>query len=311
VSAPSPFRLAVVGAGRMGRTHIDALAASGVDVGAVVEPVAELRDAVAADRIAGYGEVDELLAAGGVDGVLVAAPTDLHLELVRRIAAAGVPILCEKPCGLRSADTAAAARAAEEAGVLLQVGYWRRFVPALVDLRAGIAAGDYGRVSLVSCWQWDERPPAPGFRTRSGGILVDMGVHELDQIRWLTGAEIEDVVAVASTTTYDPPVEGDPESVAALVRLEGGAIATISLGRRFPPGDACWVEVIGTDAHVRIPFMWGEAGTAVFRAALVAQAEAFAEAARGGPVRGATAEDAVRAIEAAERASSSLAASVA
>jgi myo-inositol 2-dehydrogenase/D-chiro-inositol 1-dehydrogenase len=302
-----PVRLAVLGAGRMGRAHLAALAEARAAVtAAVVEPVPAIREELAAGGIRTYEAVDELLDHGDVDAALVAAPTDLHLELIATLASAGLPILCEKPCGLRAEDTAEAVRIAEDAGVVLQVGYWRRFVPALIELQRRIAAGDVGEPAQVWCWQWDERPPSAAFRARSGGILLDMGVHEFDQIRWLTGQEILDVSAVAATVVSETAVEGDPESVAAVARLSGGAVATISLGRRLSTGEGCWVEVVGTVGHARTMFVWGEGGFGVIHCALVEQIEAFASAVRGGSPGGATGEDALRAIEAAERASQSL-----
>ena len=302
-----PVRLAVLGAGRMGRAPLAALAEARAAVtAAVVEPVPAIREELAAGGIRTYEAVDEMLDHGDVDAALVAAPTDLHLELIATLASAGLPILCEKPCGLRAEDTAEAVRIAEDAGVVLQVGYWRRFVPALIELQRRIAAGDVGEPAQVWCWQWDERPPSAAFRARSGGILLDMGVHEFDQIRWLTGQEILDVSAVAATVVSETAVEGDPESVAAVARLSGGAVATISLGRRLSTGEGCWVEVVGTVGHARTMFVWGEGGFGVIHCALVEQIEAFASAVRGGSPGGATGEDALRAIEAAERASQSL-----
>jgi myo-inositol 2-dehydrogenase/D-chiro-inositol 1-dehydrogenase len=296
------LRLAVVGAGRMGSVHLDALrSARRAAAVAVVEPHAPAREAAAARGLRTHADVDELLEAGDFDAVLIAAPSDLHVALVGRFAAAGVPVLCEKPCGLRADETRAAADAAAGAGVLLQVGYWRRFVPDLVALHDRIAAGELGDVSRVACWQWDGEPPPDSFRSRSGGIAIDMGVHELDQARWLTGQEIEELDATPATVTAAPPVDGDPDSVEAIARLSGGSVAAISLGRRFPHGDCCWVEVMGTRGYERVEFMWGTAGENVFRDAMTAQADAFAEAVRGGPARGASAEDAVRALEAAER----------
>jgi myo-inositol 2-dehydrogenase/D-chiro-inositol 1-dehydrogenase len=296
------LRLAVVGAGRMGRVHLDALrSARRAEAVAVVEPHAPARKAAAARGLRTHADVDELLEAGGFDGVLIAAPSDLHVALVTRFAAAGVPVLCEKPCGLRAEQARASADAAAAAGVLLQIGYWRRFVPELVVLRERIAAGDVGEVSRVACWQWDAEPPPDSFRSRSGGIAIDMGVHELDQARWLTGQEIDELDAAPATVATAPPVDGDPDSVEAIARLSGGTVAAISLGRRFPHGDCCWVEVMGTRGYERVEFMWGAAGENVFRDAMTAQADAFAEAVLGGPARGATAEDAVRALEAAER----------
>src|SRR5205823_3197017 len=104
-------------------------------------------------------------------------------------AAAGISVLCEKPLGVRAADAEAAARAAEDAGIVLQVGYWRRFVPELRSLRERIAAGELGEINQLACMQWDQEPPTSQFRSHSGGIAIDMGVHEFDQTRWLVGQE--------------------------------------------------------------------------------------------------------------------------
>jgi myo-inositol 2-dehydrogenase/D-chiro-inositol 1-dehydrogenase len=300
-------RIGLIGAGRMGRAHLRALAdADGVETAAVVDPVDEVREELAAQGLRTFRQVEEVLEAGGLDAAIVAAPTDLHLELVATLAGAGLPVLCEKPCGLRSEATAEAVRLAADAGILLQIGYWRRFVPALVALRERIAAGALGEPAQIWSWQWDERPPSPAFRARSGGILLDMGVHEFDQIRWLTGQELMHVCAVAARVTSEDPVPGDPESVAAVAELSGGAVATVSVGRRLSVCEGCWVEVVGTEGHARELFVWGDEGPGVIHAAVVAQLEAFAAAVRGAPQAGATGEDALRAIEAAERAAQSL-----
>jgi myo-inositol 2-dehydrogenase/D-chiro-inositol 1-dehydrogenase len=290
------LRLALVGAGRMGRVHLHALHdAKRVTAVAVADPVADAR---AATGLPGHATVDELLAGDGFDAVLIAAPTDLHLELVTRIAGAGVPILCEKPCGLTAAETAAAAAAAEAAGIVLQIGYWRRFVPELQQLRGMVEAGELGEPGMIISHQWDELPPSAEFRLRSGGIAIDMAVHEIDQIRWLLGQEFGDVTAIAGPPPVDAPA-GDADVAVAVSRLSGGTVAMVTLGRRFPPGDSCWVELFASDAHVRSKFMWGE--TTGFTAALAAQADAFADAVEGAPQRGASGADAVSALRTAER----------
>jgi myo-inositol 2-dehydrogenase / D-chiro-inositol 1-dehydrogenase len=300
VAHVEPVRLAVIGAGRMGRTHLRALARTrGVKTVAAVDPVDGVREELEREGLRTWAGADALLDAGGFDAVLIAAPTDLHLDLVTRFAGAGLPILCEKPCGRHAGETAQAVRAAADADIVLQVGYWRRFVPALAALRERLLAGAFGLPLFVSCWQWDAQPPAASFRERSGGILLDMGVHEFDQLRWLTGREIEDVTALAVAT--------DADSATALVQLDDGTGALVSLGRMFPHGDCCWLELMGTSGHARELFMWGEEGVQIFEDALVAQAEAFAGAVRGEAPRGATGEDAIRAIEAADRAAQSLA----
>jgi myo-inositol 2-dehydrogenase / D-chiro-inositol 1-dehydrogenase len=297
-------RVAIIGAGRMGRAHLAALArARSVVPVAIVDPDEGARER-AADSPAGagggrplaaYATVDDLLAAGGCDAALIAAPTDLHLELVRRLAAAGLPILCEKPCGLIPEDAEAAAQAAAGAGVLLQVGYWRRFVPELVALRERLRSGELGTPSLLICHQWDELPPPPGFRARSGGIAVDMAVHEIDQARWLLGQEFGEVAAVGGAPGDDPDV------AVATGRLSGGTVASLTLGRRFPPGDSCWCELFATGGYERVEFMSGARAQDAFLSALAAQADAFAAAVAGHEPRGAGGADAVAALRTAAR----------
>jgi myo-inositol 2-dehydrogenase/D-chiro-inositol 1-dehydrogenase len=283
------LRIAIIGAGRMGRTHLAALARSHRAVAAaVVDPDEAAR---ARARVPTFATVDDLLAAGGFDAALIAAPTDLHLELIRRLAAAGVPILCEKPCGLTPEDAGAAAAA----GVLLQVGYWRRFVPELIALRERIRSGALGTPSLLICHQWDELPPPPGFRARSGGIAVDMAVHEIDQARWLLGQEFGEVWAVGGAPG------DDPDTAVAGGRLSGGAVATLTLGRRFPPDDSCWCELFASGGYARVEFMTGAGAQDAFLSALAAQADAFADAVAGGERLGATGADAVAALRVAEQ----------
>jgi myo-inositol 2-dehydrogenase/D-chiro-inositol 1-dehydrogenase len=282
----------------MGRVHLEvARATPGVEPVAVVEPSEATLAAVDTSGLAVHADVDAAVRARNFDAAVIAAPSDLHVDLVARLAEAGVPTLCEKPCGLSAADARTAADIADRAGTPLQIGYWRRFVPALQDVHRRIERGELGDVALVEAWQWDRSAPSPEFRRRSGGIVRDMGVHEIDQIRWLTGQDLEIRACVPSDVVADEAVEGDPESVALLGRLSGGGVAYVSLGRTYVHGDACWLEVIGTTDAARVDFMAGPSGDAVFHEALAAQLTAFARLARGGPGAGATADDAVAALE--------------
>jgi myo-inositol 2-dehydrogenase/D-chiro-inositol 1-dehydrogenase len=295
----TPVGLAIVGAGRMGATHLRALADEpSVRVGAIVDPSEAARAAAvrAVPGTAAFADLDAALRAGTVDAVLIAAPSTLHLRLVRACAERGLPMLCEKPCGTTSAEARAAADAAAAAGCPLQIGYWRRFVPGLRDLRARIAAGALGELTLVGCYQWDAEPPAPGFRGTSGGIAVDMGVHELDQLRWLTGQELG-----AFARAAQPPSGDGPEGLQLLGSLSGGTAAFVSLGQSFPHGDCVWVEVFGTKGYERVAVLWGDEGEAAFHDALRAQARAFAARVSAGEgADAASAADALAALAAAE-----------
>ncbi|HUL09788.1 MAG TPA: Gfo/Idh/MocA family oxidoreductase [Candidatus Acidoferrum sp.] len=300
----APFRMGLVGAGRMGRTHLRALAGSDIlRVVAVADPLESARAAVAAPDISVHADLATMLRAGNLDGVLIASSSDTHLAAIGELAAVGMPILCEKPCGLSSRQGKEAAALAAAAGVPLQVAYWRRFVPSLKKLKARIVAGELGDLYLAACYQWDEQPPAPSFRTRSGGIFMDMAVHEFDQIRWLSGQEIGTLHAVAARTLSDAPVPGDAESAQVLCVLSGGATGLVSLGRRFPLGDVCKVEVFGTKNAEECRFLWPPSAEQAFLGALRLQAESFVRWVGGADAEGASALDAVAALDAAERAS--------
>ena len=311
------FRLGLAGAGRMGRTHLAALAGSRqVRVTGLAEPDPAARAAAARPGLRGFATVTGLLAAGNLDGVLVAAPTSAHSPIVTEIAAAGLPVLCEKPCGLDTAQAQACAAAADQAGVLLQVAYWRRFVPELAALRQWIRAGELGRVLAVNCYQWDEAPPGAGFRGASGGIFADMGVHEFDQVRWLTGQEFgalrvaaarPDDGAAGEAGLASEPASTDPDCAQAVAGLDGCGTALISLVHCHPAGDTCRVEVLGTAGTASVLFLPPGAGDGPFRAALRRQAEDFARAVTtGAPGQGASAADAVIALDLAGQAAAQL-----
>ena len=270
------FRLGMIGAGRMGRTHLRALAGSAtVAVTAIAEPVADARAAVTAPDRTVYKDAASLLDAGDIDGVLIAAPSDLHLELVTQVAAAGLPILCEKPAGLSSEDVRRGGLVTARHGVPIQVGFWRRYTPALQALRDRIQRSEFGELHLLASFQWDGQPPSALFRARSGGIFRDMGVHEFDQVRWLSGQEFGDVSAVASP--FGEAVDGwmDADSAHAIAPLSGGATALVSLGRYFPGGDMVRIEVFGTLDAVRCDLVDPRDGERVQLDALLRQAEGF------------------------------------
>lgn len=298
------FRFGLIGAGRMGRTHLRALARSTtVEVTAVVEPVAAARAAMAETGRAVFEDVVQLLAAGGIDGVLIAAPTPRHIDIVTQVATAGLPILCEKPCGLSSEGIRQAQVAVDRHGVPFQVAYWRRYVPALQALRQRIERGELGDVHLFASSQWDNQPPSATFRSDSGGIFRDMGVHEFDQVRWLSGQDFGELSAVPGPPGADSQ---DVDSAQLIARLSGGASAIVSLGRYFPGGDMARIEVFGTRDAVRCDFLDPKDGEQAQLDALVRQAEGFAAFAKGGPLTGASIHDAIAALQAAERASAAM-----
>jgi len=281
----------------MGRTHLDALAHhQALAVTDIVETSPDVRGALAEDGWRVHDSLDQLLGRRIPDGILIAAPTTEHARLTKLAVAAGVPVLCEKPAGYSEDDVRDLAMFARRRRVPVQIGYWRRHVPGLVALRDSLQSGRLGAVYLVCAAQWDERPPSAQFRSSSGGIMLDMGVHEVDQIRWLTGQEVIDVHASAAGHVEDSEVRDDVDAAVVSLRLSKGTIATVSLGRYFPAGDMVEVEVFGTKGHERHAVLRPPDSTPEFHDALRRQAEAFVHLVRTGRGWGASLDDAAEAV---------------
>ena len=294
----APFRFGLIGGGRMGRTHLRGLEGSTeVTVVAVTEPVEAAAAPLREQGLAVYPTAEEMFADSELDGVLIAVPTPQHIDTSRRALEAGLPVLCEKPFGLVPEEARAVGELASEQGLALQIAYWRRFVPQLTTLRSDLADGKYGAVHFLVCSQWDEAPPPLSFRHDSGGIYIDMGVHEIDQTLWLLGQDFTEVKTQVFPTTEDPGAQNDVDSAQALVMLSRGTSTVISLGRFYEGGDIVSVELYGSRGHTRFDVVSPETGEGPQLHALKLQAEAFAQHARGASQEGTSAEEAARVLE--------------
>jgi predicted dehydrogenase len=238
-------RLAVIGLGRMGRLHAANLAgrvASAELVGVVdaVEPLA--RKVGQLHGVEWSTSVDEVLGEPGVDGVVIATPTELHCDLVQRAARSGKHVLCEKPLGFEVEAAADAVAAAAEAEIEMLVGYQRRFDPDWMALKDVLEGGELGSLNLLRCSHRDARPPSASL----GDLFLDVAVHDLDAARWL-GGEITEVFAMPRTGGHEGAVVG----AAIALRFKSGALGVIDVSRDARYGFECSAEVVGSEATAR------------------------------------------------------------
>jgi predicted dehydrogenase len=296
--------MALIGLGRMGRFHLASLAGvDGIDVIALAEPssAAMAEAAALAPDAARHDSVTAALAHPGVEACLIATPTPTHPEIVRFALDAGLHVLCEKPLSLDPEQAIELGRLASARGLVLQVGFWRRFSPPWRAARECIDAGAIGRPVLVRLSQWDASPPPASFcdPSVSGGLAIDCGVHEYDLAEWLTGRHITRVSAWSM-----PIVEasvgaaGDVDNLVAVLDLDDGGVATVDLSRNARYGDDVRTEILGSDGALFVDLLPTGAtrlGTAAgvvavegsqvddaTAAGVVAQALAFSSAVRGG-----------------------------
>ena len=249
------MRLGILGTGRIGAMHAANAARSRASGGRVEDVVLHDADPARAAVLAAelgaraVADVDELFAA--VDGVLVATPSATHPAAVAAALGAGLPVLCEKPLALDPDEVERLAETADAAGVPLVVGFQRRFDPALVAMRAAIAAGEYGRVYLARALAMDHRPPPPGFVATSGGIFVDQLVHDLDALPWLLGDRVVSVHATGAVLV-DPGFAqvGDVDTAVVTLTFASGPLGVVVGGRGNGGGYDNRVEISAELASV-------------------------------------------------------------
>jgi predicted dehydrogenase len=277
------------------------------ELAGVVDPVEPLARNVGELHGVGWStSVGDVLGDPGVGGVVIAAPTARHRELVELAAAAGKHVLCEKPLGFEVEAARSAVEAAAAAGVALQVGYQRRFDPDWVALKEAVDGGQPGALNLVRCSHRDARPPAAAL----GDLFLDVAVHDLDAARWL-GGEVGEVFAMQrGSGGLEPAAVG--ASIA--LRFESGALGMVDVSRDARYGFECSAEAVGADATARIGYGHRRGGVELLRdgrasawvsadhaerhaAAYVAELEHFGEVVLGRREARATGEDAVAALE--------------
>ncbi len=249
------FNVAFLGAGRMGLTHLRNLAGvPGVHVRVVADTgLAKAENGAALVRAErATDDIGAAIGASDVDAVLIATPTGTHAELIEQCVRAGKPVWCEKPVGLTLADTQRVLRTVERSNIPVMIGFMRRFDPGYAAAKRAIDAGDVGRVERFRAISCDFTPPALAFIKTSGGIFVDMSVHDFDLARFLVGDVAE--VSAWGGALIDPGYAevGDVDTAVAMLRFANGALGVLEASRRTTWGYDIRTEVAGSRAKLVI-----------------------------------------------------------
>jgi myo-inositol 2-dehydrogenase/D-chiro-inositol 1-dehydrogenase len=244
------LRVGVIGVGRIGRMHAELLARQvpGASVSIVHDAREDTAREVASELgVASAADADELLTAGDVDAVAICTSTDTHADLIVAAARAGKAIFCEKPVSLDLAEVDRALAAVDEAGVPFQIGFNRRFDPAHAAVAAAVADGTVGEPHLVRISSRDPAPPPLSYVRTSGGIFLDMTIHDFDMARFVTGSEVVEVFA-RGAVRVDPAFAdaGDVDTAVVMLVHENGCLTTIDNSRQAVYGYDQRVEVFGS-----------------------------------------------------------------
>lgn len=241
----------------------------------------------------------QALADPTVQAVLVCTSTDTHAEIVQAAARAGKHVFCEKPLALDLKEIDETLAAVAQAGVILQVGFHRRFDPHVRRLKELLEQGAVGTPWLLKITSYDPAPPPLAYVRVSGGIFLDMTIHDFDMARYLLG-EVTEVYACGAALV-DPEIgrAGDADTAAVLLRFQTGALGVITNCRKAVYGHDQRIEVLGEKGAVFLdnprPHMVVEASaqgyyrpplhyffTERYREAYVAELRAFFDTVREG-----------------------------
>ncbi|USZ50109.1 inositol 2-dehydrogenase [Halomonas sp. DN3] len=245
------MKLALIGAGRIGRVHALSIAAHPeVTLAAVVDAYLEGAEALARDFDSRVRSIDEVFEDSEIDAVLIASSTATHIDYLERAAAAGKAILCEKPIALDLA--ASRASAARVAGSHCALAFNRRHDPQFSALKDQLVQGRIGKLETLAITSRDPEPPPLAYVKGSGGLFRDMMIHDFDMARWLLDEPIESVHACGSCLV-DPAIgdAGDVDTAMAILKTTSGRICTISNSRRAVYGYDQRIEAFGSDGMLQ------------------------------------------------------------
>jgi len=251
------INVGIIGAGRIGKIHAENVKfhTPEANVSAVsdinIEGIREWAEGLGVPKIT--SNYKEILEDPEIDAVLICSSTDTHSQITIEAAEAGKHIFCEKPIDYDLDRIEAALKAVEKAGVKFQVGFNRRFDHNFRKVKELILEGKIGTPHIIKITSRDPAPPPIEYIKVSGGIFLDMTIHDFDMARYLSGSEVEEVYANGAVLV-DPAIgeQGDIDTAIITLKFKNGAIGVIDNSRKAVYGYDQRVEVFGSKGCITV-----------------------------------------------------------
>ena len=255
------LNVGLIGLGRLGRVYARDLSSriAQTRLTAVADADAALAGEIAAlfDVPHAYGRAEQLIGDPGVDAIVIVSPTHTHRDIVEAALAAYKPTFCEKPPAISLSEAADMVAAEERTGTFFQIGFMRRFDPGYAAARRHIEEGRIGRPVVFKATSRDPFPPHLEYANpkSSGGIFIDMGIHDFDLARWFF-CEIESVQAIGGALVFPELASvGDRDNVIAMLTFADGRLGVVDLTRNGVYGYDIITELLGTEGTIRVGYI--------------------------------------------------------
>ncbi len=245
------INVGIIGAGRIGKLHCNNLMQiSGVNIAAITDPYMDFNWA-RSRKLNVVPDAETIFSNNDIDVVFIMSPSTLHAEQIVQAAKAGKHIFCEKPIALDPLRIQEALEAVASSNVKLQIGFNRRFDPNFRHLKDVHKAGQIGNLYMVKIIARDPSPPPAEYVKNSGGIFLDMTIHDFDMVRYLSDSEVVEVYA-AGAVLIDPAIgeAGDVDTAITTLSLENGALAAIDNSRGAVYGYDQRIELFGSKGSI-------------------------------------------------------------
>jgi myo-inositol 2-dehydrogenase/D-chiro-inositol 1-dehydrogenase len=251
------LKIGLIGAGRIGLLHAEhlTLRIPSADLFMVTDVFEEAAKRCAERYAIPYFEQDyhAVLDHPDIQAVVICSSTDTHARIIEEAAQAGKHIFCEKPIALDLASIDQALDAVERTGVKLQVGFNRRFDANYRRVRLAVEQGEIGHPHLIHIVSRDPDPPSIEYIRVSGGMFLDMTIHDFDMARFLTGNEVEQIFVLGNVMDNpDIGAVGDVDTAVVMLQFTDGVIGTISNSRHAAYGYDQRVELLGSAGAISI-----------------------------------------------------------
>jgi myo-inositol 2-dehydrogenase/D-chiro-inositol 1-dehydrogenase len=251
------LRVGIIGAGRIGKIHAQNLATRipQAEIAAIADMNLKAAQQLAGklDVTAAYEDNRRIMADPNIDAVAICSSTDTHADLIIEAALAGKHIFCEKPIDLSLNKVDKAIAAVNKAGVKCQIGFNQRFDPSIKRLKELIDTGKIGELQILRITSRDPAPPPVSFIKTSGGLFLDMTIHDFDMACHLSGSEVVEVYAIGSVMV-DPIIgkAGDIDTAIVTLKFASGAMGIIDNSRKAVYGYDKRVEAFGSGGMATI-----------------------------------------------------------